>query len=87
MGEGIRSGRENSDLEFAPPVSMLWPVRWSPDSKPIMPNSAQKFGQIIRKLTQQRHHFFRPLLRVSAVFDGDAVGKIEGIVDVEGGQG
>src|ERR1700676_524379 len=59
LGEGIRSSRENSDLEFAPPVSMLWPVRLSPDSKPIMPNSAQKFGQIIRKLTQQRHHFFR----------------------------
>jgi len=26
-------------------------------------------------------------LRVSAVFDADAVGKIEGIIDAEGGQG
>jgi hypothetical protein len=31
--------------------------------------------------------FFGALLRGSAVFDGDTVGKIEGIVDVEGGQG
>jgi hypothetical protein len=28
-----------------------------------------------------------PALRVSAVFDSDAVGKIEGIIDVEDGQG
>ena len=28
-----------------------------------------------------------PEMRVRAVFDGDAVGKIEGIVDVEFGQG
>jgi hypothetical protein len=27
------------------------------------------------------------VLGVSAVFDGDAVGKIEGIIDAEGGQG
>jgi hypothetical protein len=26
-------------------------------------------------------------VRVSAIFDGDAIGKIEGVVDVEGGQG
>ena len=52
FGRRVRSSRENSNLEFAPPTSMLWPLRLSPDSRPIMPNNAQKFGQIIRNLTQ-----------------------------------
>jgi predicted GTPase len=32
-------------------------------------------------------YIFDTRVRGSAVFDGDTVGKIEGIVDVEGGQG
>jgi hypothetical protein len=37
----------------------------------------------IKSLERSKHR----RVRVSAVFDSDAVGKIEGIIDVEDGQG